>query len=69
MVMYSDTSCTFYTSHAAAMQDGGDVVQLATTVLTIVVVDVTDPAPSFSLSEYIFSVNEGQANVSLENIL
>ena len=35
----------------------------ATTVLNIVVVDVTDPPPSFTLSDYTFSVDEGLTNV------
>lgn len=49
------------------MQDGGDTVQSATTVLDIVIVDVTDPPPSFSLSEYTFYVNEGLTNVSQDD--
>jgi len=35
-----------------------------TTTLTINVIDVIDPRPSFSLSEYTFYINEGLANVS-----
>jgi len=35
-----------------------------TSSLTITVVDVVDPPPSFSMSQYTFTVNEGQANVS-----
>ncbi len=34
------------------------------TTLTVNVVDVVDPPPSFSMSQYIFTVNEGVANVS-----
>ena len=35
------------------------------TPLTVNVVDVTDPPPAFTLNEYTFSVNEGEANVSI----
>ncbi len=35
-----------------------------TTTLTVNVVDVVDPPPSFSMSQYVFTVNEGVANVS-----
>ena len=51
------------------MQDGGDTVQSAITVLNIVIVDVTDPPPSFSLSDYTFTVNEGLSNVSHGDII
>ena len=48
-------------------QDSGVNPLSSTTVLNIIVLDVTDPPPSFTLSQYAFSVTESQSNVRRES--